>query len=166
MLLSIPLIFANVVEVLMALSSSRTPTLWALDLTTMTFGARVHAGHRGTPCSRARTYAPTCCGTSSPTSKKGVIDSCAYHHLLPAGHGGHLLAYRAWTILHSTRYSIGEKLELGRLAAGHLAAARGHPAVATANAVLPGHLRGDEEPVGSPDRPGFSSSMKRSRSEP
>ena len=67
-LVIIPLVFANVVEVF-ARYVLKSPTIWALDVTTMSYGALFMLGSalRGP---RAPTCAPTCCGRSSRTERR------------------------------------------------------------------------------------------------
>ena len=59
----IPLILANVIEVV-ARYVFKDPTIWALDVTTMSYAALFMLGS-ALRCSRARTCAPTCCGKHS-----------------------------------------------------------------------------------------------------
>ena len=76
MLISIPLILANVVEVFMRYLF-KDPTIWALDVTTMAFGALFMLGSAYGLLKGAHVRTDMLWDKFSD-QKKGVIDSCAF----------------------------------------------------------------------------------------
>jgi len=83
MLIVIPLILSNVVEVFMRYVF-KDPTIWALDVTTMSFGALFMLGSAFGLLKGAHVRTDMLWDKFSE-KKKGVIDSCAYiFFFLPA----------------------------------------------------------------------------------
>jgi TRAP-type mannitol/chloroaromatic compound transport system permease small subunit len=76
MLIVVPLILANVVEVIMRYVF-KDPTIWALDITTMSFGALFMIGSAYGLLKGAHVRTDMLWDKFSDR-KKGVIDSCAY----------------------------------------------------------------------------------------
>jgi TRAP-type mannitol/chloroaromatic compound transport system permease small subunit len=75
-LLIIPLMFANVIEVVMRYVFNN-PTIWALDVTTMSYGAQFMLGCAYALLKGAHVRTDMLWEKFSER-KKGVIDSCAY----------------------------------------------------------------------------------------
>ena len=125
------------------------PTSWALDVTTMSFGALFMLGAAYALLKGAHVRTDMLWENFSDR-KKGIIDSIAYLlFFLPSM--AILFGISIDDFLYSL--SINENSTSGALAAGHLAAARRDPARRGA-AVPAGHLRADEEPLGSAHRRG------------
>jgi len=76
MLISVPLIFANVIEVIWRYAFN-DPTVWALDLTAMSFGAMFMLGCSYALLKGAHVRTDMLWDKFSER-KKGIIDSCAY----------------------------------------------------------------------------------------
>lgn len=107
-LISIPLIFANFVEVVWRYVFN-DPTLWALDLTTMSFGALFMLGTAVALLKGAHVRTDMLWDKFSDR-KKGVIDSCAYIlFFLPSMA---IIFYIGWQSF-AYSYGIGERSNSG-----------------------------------------------------
>ncbi|HRD76383.1 MAG TPA: TRAP transporter small permease subunit [Hyphomicrobiaceae bacterium] len=103
MLLIVPLIFANVVEVVSRYFFG-DPTVWALDMTTMAFGAMFMLGSAFALLKGAHVRTDMLWDKFSER-KKGIIDSCAYiFFFLPSMAA---IAYIGWEGF-AYSYSLGE----------------------------------------------------------
>ena len=123
------------------------PTSWALDVTTMSFGALFMLGAAYALLKGAHVRTDMLWEKFSDR-KKGIIDTVAYVlFFLPSM--AILFAISIDDFFYSL--SINEKSTSGHLAARDLAAAGRDPPDGGA-AVPAGHLRADEEPVGGPHR--------------
>ena len=145
-LLVIPLIIANVIEVFMRYVMN-SPTSWALDVDDHVVRRAVHAG-----CGLYAAQGRACAHRHAVGEILRPQEGHHRQHRLPAV----LPAVDGDPVRHFDRRFLllavdQREIDLRDLAAGALAAPGRDPARRGA-AVPAGHLRGDEEPLGSPHR--------------
>jgi hypothetical protein len=143
-ILIVPLVIANVIEVFMRYVM-KEPTTWALDATTMSFGALFMLGAAYALLKGAHVRTDMLWEKFSDR-KKGVIDSIAYI----------LFFLPSMAIL----FAVDRRaIDLEPLATAALAPPGGDPDRRGA-ALHPGHFRTHEEPVGGPYGTGSDASRE------
>ena len=142
----IPLIFANVIEVF-ARYVLKDPTIWALDVTTMSYAALFMLGSALALLKGAHVRTDMLWEAFSDRTK-GMIDSLAFMlFFLPT------MVVLFFISIDDFLYSISidERSSFRSMDADPVAAARRHSAYRL-HAVPAGHLRAHEEPLGLADR--------------